>query len=333
MVTARGRLAVAVGAGVSIGFGAIALDPAIRHEIRRLRRFTRPLDLAGGAPIPPPLPPGRIVPLEGVGELFIRDSGGELPAALLLHGWGATADTNFFPVYPVLRDAYRVVALDHRGHGRGLRVGSAFSLEDCADDAAGLLAALGIPSAIVVGYSMGGPIAMLLAQRHPHLCAGIVLEATALAFRDTLRERALWHSLNVLGAGLRHGSGDEVIQRVLRAAVDEEPSLDAYRSWLAAEFRRADVRAIIEAGRALSTYDARPWASSLKTPAAVVITTLDRLVAPRKQRALACALGATVFEIPGDHDVPVAGGAAFARATRAAVDHVTTLARVDDRRA
>ncbi|MGO8874160.1 MAG: alpha/beta fold hydrolase [Acidimicrobiales bacterium] len=323
MGTARRTVATVGGLGATVAVGAAAISPAVRAELRRIQGFTRPLDVAAGAPIPPPLPPGCVVPVDGIGELFVRDSGGEAPAVLLLHGWGATADVNFFQVYPALSDAYRVMALDHRGHGRGLRSVAPFSLEDCADDAAALLAQLGIERAVVVGYSMGGPVALLLAHRHPEACAGLVLEATALEFKEGIRERALWRSLNLLEAGLRHGSGDGVVQRVLRQAVDEEPSLDPYRSWLAAEFRRGDIGSIVEAGRALSDYDARPWAGGITAPAAAVITTVDRLVAPRKQRALAAALGAKIFELHGDHDIPITGAGALGRATRAAVEHVT----------
>lgn len=333
MSSAKTKVATVGGLGATLAVVAAAASPAVRTEMRRLRGFIRPLDVNAGAPIPPPLPPGHIVSVDGVGELFVRDSGGGAPAVLLLHGWGATADVNFFQVYPALTDAYRVLALDHRGHGRGLRMVADFSLEDCADDAAALLGQLGIERAVVVGYSMGGPIALLLAHRHRAMCTGLVLEATALEFQDGLRERALWRSLNVFEAALRHGSGDGVVQRALRAAVDEEPALDAYRSWVGAEFRRGDIRSIVEAGRALSSYDARPWASSLGLPAASVITTSDRLVAPRKQRSLAAAVGSKVFELRADHDVPITGGSELGRITRSAVDHVTALAEPAKRRA
>ena len=333
MSSAKTKVATVGGLGATLAVVAAAASPAVRTEMRRLRGFIRPLDVNAGAPIPPPLPPGHIVSVDGVGELFVRDSGGGAPAVLLLHGWGATADVNFFQVYPALTDAYRVLALDHRGHGRGLRMVADFSLEDCADDAAALLGQLGIERAVVVGYSMGGPIALLLAHRHRAMCTGLVLEATALEFQDGLRERALWRSLNVFEAALRHGSGAGVVQRALRAAVDEEPALDAYRSWVGAEFRRGDIRSIVEAGRALSSYDARPWASSLGLPAASVITTSDRLVAPRKQRSLAAAVGSKVFELRADHDVPITGGSELGRITRSAVDHVTALAEPAKRRA
>ena len=72
---------------------------------------------------------------------------------------------------------------------------------------------------------------------------------------------------------------------------------------------------------------ARPWAGSLDVPAAMVVTTRDRLVRPRKQRALAAAVGATVFEIDGDHLCTLQQGKEFADVTRQAVDSVVSRRR------
>ena len=62
---------------------------------------------------------------------------------------------------------YRVVAIDHRGHGRGPRPLVRFRLTDCADDAAAVMRALGVAPALVYGYSMGGAIAQLIAAGSP----------------------------------------------------------------------------------------------------------------------------------------------------------------------
>src|SRR5690554_3853978 len=87
-------------------------------------------------PSRPPLP-GRQLDLPGRGTTFVRELDGpaDAPTLLLLHGWTATADLNFFGVLPELAGHYRVVTIDHRGHGRGIRARQRFSLEDCADDA------------------------------------------------------------------------------------------------------------------------------------------------------------------------------------------------------
>jgi 3-oxoadipate enol-lactonase len=281
-----------------------------------------------GAPMPPLLPPGRVLNLPGRGEVFVRDSGSASasPVVLLLHGWTASADLNFFPVYGRLAESYRVVALDLRGHGRGMRSTEPFRLEDCADDAAVLLRQLETGRVVVVGYSMGGPVGMLLARRHQEQVAALVMQATALEWRQAAHERAVWRLLPVFDLGLRFGAGADLVERILRQAVREAPDLDGYRPWLAAEFRRAAARDLVAAGHALSRYDARPWAEQLDIPAAVLVTTRDRLVRPAKQRELARALRATVLEIDADHDLPLVKGGEYARLTRLAVDEVAVAA-------
>ena len=152
------------------------------------------------APVPPlPLPPGRAVLVPGRGEFFVRDSGGAGLPVLLLHGWMFPSDLNWLHAYrPLAMAGYRVLAMDLRGHGRGLRSGEPFRLADCADDAAAVLLALGLPPAAVVGYSMGGPVAQLVAQRHPDQVAGFVLCASALDWSDP-RQKLFWRTM----AGLR----------------------------------------------------------------------------------------------------------------------------------
>jgi len=270
-------------------------------------------------PLPPPLPSGRVVNVSGRGEMFVRERDGEGsagpsgplsgrrgPTILLLHGWTASADTNWFTIYDTAAQFGPVLALDHRGHGRGIRSEERFTLEAAADDAAALVDHLGRGPVVAVGYSMGGPIASLLWLRHPHLVAGLVLEATALEWRASWRERLVWRFLALMEISLRLGPHDGFVERWLRDAVEKSPELAPWRGWLKGEIRRGDAGAIADAGRALSRYDARPFAGRIDVPTTVVITTQDRLVRPRKQRALAKAIpGAFVVSINADHDAPV----------------------------
>lgn len=328
-MNARTRTLAATAAAVAAGLAAAATNPTVRHEARRIGRFARPLRRGAAAPpVPPSLPPGRVINLPGRGEVFVRDSGGTPadPVALLLHGWTASADLNFFLAYATLAESYRVIAFDLRGHGRGMRSAEEFSLEDCADDAAALLCLLNAEHVIAVGYSMGGPVGLLLARRHPGMVAGLVMQATALEWRRTARERMIWHLLSVLEVSLRLGTGAGFVERVLRQAIEEQPELDAYQPWLTAEFRRGLARELADAGHALSRHDAAPWAGELGLPAAMLITTRDRLVRPAKQRELAGALHAHVFEIDADHDLPLVKGGEYARLTKLAVDTVAKAA-------
>lgn len=276
-------------------------------------------------PVPPPLPPGRVVTLPGRGEIFVRELDGPRDRAplLFLHGWTASADLNWYGAFARFDGERRVIAVDHRGHGRGMRSPEPFTLADCADDAAALLDVLGIEEAIAVGYSMGGPIALLLARRHRSKVAGLVLAATALQFSGTLSERLRWRGIATLELGVRAGWGDRLVAKFADDMGRADENFAPYTSWLASEFTRTHPRALREAGTALARFDARAWAGRLGVPAAVLITEQDSLVPFARQRALAALLKAKIHPLPhADHDLPITDIAGFADAIVAGVDHV-----------
>ncbi|MPZ70334.1 MAG: alpha/beta fold hydrolase [Actinobacteria bacterium] len=296
-------------------------------EILRGSRVARALDpfshLDIGAPVPPPLPEGRVVSVPGRGEMFVRTLGdGPGIPVLLLHGWMASADLNWYRLYEELAGERPVIACDHRGHGRGIRSPHRFTLEACADDAAALLEMLGIERAIVVGYSMGGPIATLFAARHPEKAAGLVLEATALEWHESRFERARWRLMGVLSVMLRWQAGRLMLARIMGDTGEVSDVILEHRSWLEGEFRRSDPSDLADAGRALSRYDGRPQIAQVSCPIAVVITTSDTLVPPHKQRVLADAADAEVFEFDGDHDSAIVHSEGFAKVTQEAINSV-----------
>ena len=107
-------------------------------------------------------PTGHDVELTGRGATFVREVPGpaNAPVLIALHGWTASADLNWYPCYSAFGEHFRVLAPDLRGHSRGLRTRSRFRLEDCADDVVALADEFGVESFYVVGYSMGGTVAL-----------------------------------------------------------------------------------------------------------------------------------------------------------------------------
>ncbi len=273
----------------------------------------------------PWLPTGEIVRIEGRGEFFARHHRHPDPAAphvVLMHGWTANADLQFFSAYEALARICTFVALDHQGHGRGLRSPEPFTLEAVADDTVIVARALGIERAVVVGYSMGGPLTLTMARRHPDFVRAIVLQATALEWRATVRERLTWRLLPLMGSAMRSWLYPRVLRRLTRDLLPDDHPVAPYRAWLDAETMRANPFAIVEAGRALAAYDARPWAAGIGVPSASLITTVDRLVRPRKQRELAAAVGASVRELRADHFSTITHPGQFAALTVELVEEV-----------
>ncbi len=109
-------------------------------------------------------------------DLYYEEHGSGFPL-LLIMGLAADSQAWMFQV-PDLAPHYRVISFDNRGVGRSSKPAGPYTIAGMADDAAGLLHALGVERAHVVGVSMGGMIAQELVLRHPARVRGLVLGCT-----------------------------------------------------------------------------------------------------------------------------------------------------------
>jgi pimeloyl-ACP methyl ester carboxylesterase len=269
-----------------------------------------------------------VLELAGRGRTFVRELPGPAgaPTLLLLHGLGATADLNWFTCYDALGRDFRVVAMDHRGHGRGIRSRSRFRLADCADDAAAVCEALGVDRVVPVGYSMGGPIAQLMWFRHPGLVAGLVLCATSRNFAGHPREQAFFSTLPLVSGAARLVPGT-VWRRVGDRAIGRRVDGVPLGAWAASELRRTSPVAVMEAAAALGRFSSHPWIGDVDVPTAVVVTTRDELVPVRRQRRLAASIpGAIVVDVDGDHLACAMAAPKFVPALRDACRRVVEAA-------
>ncbi len=273
----------------------------------------------------PPLPPGRPLELPGRGTTFVREAAGPpgAPTLLLLHGWTAGSDLTWFACFEELGRHFRVVSMDHRGHGRGMRTRARFRLEDCADDTASLISELDLGAdtpLLAVGYSMGGCIAQLLWRRHPGALAGLVLCSTSAVFAESPGEQRYFGALGGLALASRLTPAS-LRRRLARKVVGRRVADCSLQAWILDELHRSDPTAVLEAGRALGRFDSGAWVGQIDLPVSVVVTTADQVVAPRRQYALAGAIeGATVHEVDGPHDACVSRPRRFLPALLAACD-------------
>ncbi len=129
------------------------------------------------------------MPILHVGDVNLYyEVHGDGEPLVLIPGLGSDV-SDYGRIIELLAAGCRVVALDNRGAGRSDKPDIPYSVEMMADDVAGLMTALGVGPAFVLGHSMGGRIALTLALRHPELVQGLVLVSTGARVSGTARGR------------------------------------------------------------------------------------------------------------------------------------------------
>jgi pimeloyl-ACP methyl ester carboxylesterase len=122
-------------------------------------------------------PGGRILKLAG-GEAQVVEHGPRGAAPIVLIHCFTCAIDWWDRMIPLLDRTHRVIAVDLRGHGGSEKPTSGYSIPDQADLVAQALARLGVSDAEVVGHSLGGGVAVALAERSPRLVDRIVIVDT-----------------------------------------------------------------------------------------------------------------------------------------------------------
>jgi pimeloyl-ACP methyl ester carboxylesterase len=263
------------------------------------------------------VPPGRRIELAGRGTTFVVDIAGPpgAPTVFLLHGLVASTYLNWFPAFADLSAHFRVVAMDLRGHGRGIPLsGRRFRFADCADDAVLVADQLGIERFIVVGYSLGGPVAQMVWRRHPERVQGLVLAATSRNFMGTPQERLFFQSLVGVAAVA------ELTRHLPWVASEPDPprgvpeGLEGTKmsSFALSELRRTSPGVVLQALAALGRFSSHEWIGEIDVPTAVVVTAKDRAIGAHRQIKLANAIdGATIHPAKAGHTACVLGANQF----------------------
>jgi pimeloyl-ACP methyl ester carboxylesterase len=231
-------------------------------------------------------------------ELWVERHG-QGPDVLLIAGLGDPAE-GWQLQLEGLADRYRLIAFDNRGTGRTPLPEQPLSVTTMADDAEGLLRALEIPSAHVVGFSMGSAIAQELALRHPELVRSLVLVGTYARldalFRSQLRfwrwlpevapsERAFFEAFFTwLYTPRAHedGSVDQLLEEAL--AFPHQQSVEGFQA-------QVDV---------CLAHDTTDRLSEIAAPTLVLSAELDTILPPRFGESVAAEIPNARFEIvPG----------------------------------
>ena len=138
---------------------------------------------------------------------------------VLLHGAFMTITNNWTEMIAELSKTRLVIAVEMQGHGRTADINRDFSYENLADDIAALLDYLKIKQADVLGYSMGGGVAMQLAIRHPERVRKVV--SISAVFRSDGVVKEAMEALTRLEAGMFKGSPIETEYKKLSPTPDQ----------------------------------------------------------------------------------------------------------------
>jgi pimeloyl-ACP methyl ester carboxylesterase len=117
-------------------------------------------------------------PVNGL-QIYYEVHGSGGTPLVLLHG-GVVGSVTFAPLLPALSATRQVITIDMQGHGHTRDIDRPLRNETMADDVAGLLAHLGITQADLLGYSMGGGVALQTAIRHPEIVRKLVIVSTTM---------------------------------------------------------------------------------------------------------------------------------------------------------
>ena len=245
-------------------------------------------------------------------ELYFEEHGNGEPL-LLIMGLGADSTAWAFQL-PAFRERYHTVVFDNRGVGRSSKPAGPYSIHQMADDAAGLMAHLGIRSAHVCGVSMGGMIAQELALRHPEVVRSLVLGCT-YPEPDADVENQRLMSLGRFGGTVTAEGRMEIdvkaldpmqfLQHMLPNVFNEEfiarelpKLLQVFSGALQYGF---SMEAILGQVAAVMSHKTTDRLHQIRVPTLVITGDADRLVPPGNSEILA-------RHIPGAKLVTLAGG-------------------------
>lgn len=223
----------------------------------------------------------------------VDEKGSGDPALVFLHYWGGSTRT-WHRVTAALMRSYRTIATDHRGWGESDAPVEGYALADLADDAAGVIGALDLKRYVLVGHSMGGKVAQLLASRRPPGLVGLVLVASAppspLALSAQAREM-------MAGAYASRETVEATIDRVLAA----RPLSPSDREQVIADSLRAAPQAKQAWPAVTGQEDIHDAVAAIEVPTLIIAGALDRVDTVESIRAelLPRVPGAALQVLPG----------------------------------
>ena len=260
-----------------------------------------------------------VVQTNGVRLNMVREGAG--PPVVLLHGYLFGAEW-WRPQIEALRDRYEVIAVDLRGQMASETTADGYDLWNQAEDIHGVIHELDLAPAHVVGLSMGGMIAMRLALTHPADVRSLVLMDTSAVPEDPEMNDRYEAMFSVAAEGNLEPLIPAMPPIFLADdfIVDHRDEVDAWLDRL----READVRGLVEVGRAIGRRDdILGRLGEIEAPALVIHGEQDVPLPLDRGREVASAIrGARLVTVSGGHQSNVDRSRETSRLIREFLDTV-----------
>lgn len=201
------------------------------------------------------------------GTLHIRIDGPQgAPAVVFANSLGT--DLRLWDaILPLMPPGLRLVRYDKRGHGLSDQ-GGGTRIDDHADDAIAVIESLGSGPVVLVGLSIGGLIAQVVASQRPDLARALVLSNTAARLGTAQSWQARIDAITANGLA---SIADAVMERWFAAPFRTSPACAPWRNMLL----RTPVDGYIAACQALATADQRHATAALRLPTLVIAGSED----------------------------------------------------------
>lgn len=209
--------------------------------------------------------------------IHIEERGEGDLALVFLHYWGGSSRT-WTRVATALAQRFHTVAIDHRGWGQSDAPDNGYALADIAADAEGVIMRLKLGRYVLVGHSMGGKVAQLMASRRPAGLAGLVLVAPSPPQPMAMPAEA---RASMAAAYTSRASVEATIANVLTA---KPLSAEDHEQVIADSLRGAPA-AKLAWPNATSLEDITAQVTAIDVPVIVIAGELDRVDSPDLLRA------------------------------------------------
>jgi len=153
-----------------------------------------------------------VIQREGSRQVYYEDYGEGSNAIVLIHAWGLSCRAWDSNTQALVRAGFRVIALDARGCGQSDKDFDTMTLTAVADDVAAIIDTLDLTAVVLNGWSFGGAVAVIAAEKIASRCKGLILTAAATP-------------IYTQKPGLPLGSSQEDFEQIIAALAVDRPAV------------------------------------------------------------------------------------------------------------